>query len=308
LNIPKINLKKIFNFDKNKKKKKNKSGSIAIPFMVTFIISLLSIGGFAVYMLDYVRNNTLDTGGETKSSIEYVPTAEDNMTMLLVVDPRNPATEPYTFVLLRFLPADKKIFVMPIPEKTLANVSNKRDTLDSFYLYLGIVKTVQAVEDVTKVKIDRYLHCGADTFKQITEVLGSVNFLVPKEFESTIGTGEFLFSGEDINDIIFFGFYGKGEDERIVKIGTILTRLINQSSKAKVSESLEDKYSALKSAIDTDIDSAYFYGQILAAKYLLENAAKPAEFIKPEGTFAMEDQFIFDPAFTANLKNKLKIG
>jgi hypothetical protein len=138
--------------------------------------------------------------------------------------------------------------------------------------------------------------------------LGNVNYLVPKEFESTIGAGEYLFSGEDVNDIIFFGFYGKGEEERIDKIGTILTRLMNQSSKAKVSESLEDKYSTLKSEIDTDSDSAYFYGQILAAKYLLENAATPAEFIRPEGTYAMEDQFIFDPAFTSKLKDKFKLG
>ncbi|GHU53668.1 hypothetical protein FACS1894132_06480 [Clostridia bacterium] len=259
-------------------------------------------------MLDYVRNNNLDTGGNIQDAESYTPTAADNMTMLLIVDPRSAAQEPYTFILMRFLPADRKIFIMPLPERTLTNVSNQRDTLDSFYLNMGVVKTEQAVENATGIKIDRYLHCNSDTFAKITEVFGGVNFLVPKEFESTIGRGEYLFTSSDINDLMFFAYYGGGEKERVIKAGTILTGLINQSSKSKVSENFEDKYITLKDLIDTDIDSAYFYGQVLAVKYLLEHSSAPAEFVNPNGTYAMEDQFIFNPEFTKTLADKFKLN
>ncbi|MDR0919358.1 MAG: LCP family protein [Oscillospiraceae bacterium] len=300
-----MDLKKLF----KRKRKRRKSGSIAIPFMVTFLISLVGIGGFTVYMLDYVRNNTLDTGEyDTPTAEAFVPDSDDNMTMLLIIDPRTAATEPYNFIVFRFLPKDEKVYIMPIPENTLSNVSNQRDTLSSFYLNAGVVTAEQAVENALGFKIDRYLHCNAASFEKITELFGNVNFLVPQEFESSIGRGEYLFSGKDISDIMFFSYYPGGEKERIIKAGTILTGLFNQSSKAKVSENFEDKYVNLKEDVDTDIDSTYFYGQVIAVKYLLEHASSPAEFVNPDGTYAMESQFIFNPDFLTKLKDKFKLN
>lgn len=288
----------------NMTKKRKRSGSIAIPFMIAFLISLIAIGGFAVYMLDYVRNNKLDKGGVTDNGV-YIPTAEDNLNLLLIIEPTQKDRNPYTFVFVRGIPSEKKIFILPIPEQTLCNVSNQRNTLKSFLTDMGVVSAIQAVEYAVNTKIDRYLLVKEEAFPLVADVFGGANFLVPTEFEEEVGRGEYYFTGEQLTKLITFPNYRGGENDRVIKTGSILSAMINQSRKSKISETLEDSYIALKPSLDTDIDSSFFYQQIAAARYLLDNSKYPAEFIIPEGTYTAGNQYTFNPDFVESLARKM---
>jgi anionic cell wall polymer biosynthesis LytR-Cps2A-Psr (LCP) family protein len=281
-------------------KRKKRKGGIALAFLISFVLALIIVGIVAQKMLKYVRENELEKGGVSDINAANIPTADDNMTLLFTLEPDNKLTEPYTFVVFRFIPESAKMYIFPLPAETMANVTNQRDTLSVFYTNYGIVKLKQAVENVIGCEVDRYLSCNVESFKQIVEIFGGATYLVPNDFEEEFGgNGALKLTGDEFLKIITYNNYKGGEKERVTNTATILWAMFNQSRKAALAETLEDNFITIKDSIDTDIDSSFFYNHLTAAQYLLENSSSPAEYIIPKGTYSPGGIFMMDTEFTA---------
>ena len=109
-----------------------KKGSIAIPFLVTFLIALLIVGGGALYIyksLDINKESELD---ELYATEYGTATYEDSHTILFVLNvPEQKCSS--TFLLMRSVPKEKKLLITGIPSNTITIFNEKQASLKEVY-------------------------------------------------------------------------------------------------------------------------------------------------------------------------------
>lgn len=132
---------------------KAKKGHVAIPFLLAFLLGIVVIGGIAAYMFN--KLSAKENVQPMQSSV-VKPTAEDNMTLLFVLDEAHDAC-PLTFVAARVMPGEKKIILVSLPSNMLAIINDKQDTLANFYKTGGIQTAKTAIENEAGIYADKYI-------------------------------------------------------------------------------------------------------------------------------------------------------
>ena len=232
------------------KKKKKKSGSIAIPFLLTFLISLIVIGGIAMIIYDKIDKD--DSSLLTMVNEAGTLSEEDNHTVMLILDLSDSVDipdessednedyqddeyyeddetydweetgedveevypEPYTFIVMRSTPVDKQILFMGIPSNMLVGSDNKR--AEDVYVSSGAAGISQSIEYTLGIEIDRYAVFDSESFKKACNILGGVSYAVPKGIAGVPESdSEQYLSPEQIEKIISYGGYSGGEIQRI---------------------------------------------------------------------------------------------
>ena len=114
-------------------KQKQKLGSTAIPFLLTVLISLIVIGGTALFIFERIEKDD-SSEPESVDKIEYfTPTAEDSSTLMLILDLED-GVSPITFMVLRIDPEMRRYVCIPIASTTI--------NYDGHYVWLNIIKMV----------------------------------------------------------------------------------------------------------------------------------------------------------------------
>ena len=90
---------------------KKKSGSIAVPFLVTIFIGLILVGGAAYGIYRYLGFGKTEAPPEPTPRTGQSVTYDDNHTILLILDePEQRCSS--TFVLIRSIPIKKEIILI----------------------------------------------------------------------------------------------------------------------------------------------------------------------------------------------------
>ncbi len=336
-------------------KKKKKTGSVAIPFLITFLVSLVIIGGAAMFIYDKVDNDE----SSLLSMANEVGTlsSDDDHTILLVLDMSDsivsssddydlyqedysdgeedeeeydeeedednededyyddysPAShyvhQPYTFMLLRSRPVDKKMTFIGIPSDMLIGEANRQ--AQDIYLDNGVVALRNSIQYTLDVNIDRYMQFDTESFKKLCNILGGVNYPVPKGVEGIEYSGEEQYlSAEQTEAIISCGSLSGGELQRISTACSLAAAMMNQTSGERIAGNLDNSFNAMVNVAKTDISAIDYNNRKYAIKFMLkysdptddnETRSSRADFVTPYGSMERSG-FAADKYFSKDIK------
>ncbi len=275
-------------------KKKRRGGHVAIPFLIAFLLGIVCIGGIAVLIfrsIDPVDNTVHEMQGTVQ-----VPTAENNFTLLFVLD-EDTDPSPLTFTIARVLPAEKKIVLITLPSNMLAMANGRQYTLSESYRNGGVSLTKQAIANETGIEIDRYAILDTVAFQKICNIFGGVVYELPNEMEGFENTGkEQYFGPSKIEKVLTYPLFAQGEMQRSAVAADILCDMLNQTDHERIAANLDQSFRTLINLMDTDITSIDYNTQKSALKYMYTYGTGMAQFRIVTGTTA-EKKFVMDRKF-----------
>lgn len=321
--------------------KKKKTGSVAIPFLITFLISLVIIGGAAMFIYDKIDNDE----SSLVSMVNEVGTLsdEDNHTILFALDMSDTVTtdsgdyidedddeyyeeeyeweedsneeeketysqQPYTFMIMRSEPVNKQLLFMGIPSNMLVGESNKQ--AQDIYVDNGTATLTSSIEYTLGIKIDRHMTLNTESFQKICNVLGGVTFAVPKDVKTVAqADGEQYLSAEQVAEIVSCDNYSGGELQRISTVSSLITAMVNQTSGERIAGNLDNIFNTIINMTESDISAIDYNNRKYAIKFMLkysdpadsESRSTRAQFITPYGK-ENGNEFIADKYFADDIK------
>lgn len=285
--------------------KKKKTGSIAIPFLITLLISLVLIGGAAMIIYDKIDSND----SSLISMVNEVGTLseKDNHTIMFVLDMSdtidltadqtaddddddysddeennddeneedtdseavNYTYQPYTFMIMRSVPVDKSLTFLGIPSNMLIGNDNK--PAQDIYIDNGTAALVSDIEYTLGINIDRYMTFNTESFKKLCNILGGVTFAVPKGVNGVDASeGEQYLSAEQIESIISCGNYSGGELQRISTASSLITAMINQTNGERIAGNLDNSFNSIINVTKSNISAIDYNEKKYAIKFMLK--------------------------------------
>lgn len=264
-------------------KKKQKGGKIAIPFLITTLISLILIGIPALYYYNKItsRNEeiqeTNDTGG-------YIPKAKDCGNIFVVLD-FNDDTLVNTFFVLRTDPTTRTFTLVPFLNSTVVQYNGKTSTIDEFYTSGGIAASKSAVESTFGITLNKYIKLDDVSFQKLCDIFGGASYNVPSGLRG-FNAGEQYLSSEQIQNIITHYAFAD-EEQRVYYAGGILTAMLNQTLGERIAGSLDTNFNSVMNLVsDTDITSMDFTSVRQIIIYMFEEDKYTAQFKNPMGDWA----------------------
>ena len=150
-----------------------------------------------------------------------------------------------------------------------------------------------------------------DDRPKLCNILGGVNFPVPKGVEGIDYTGEEQYlSAEQVEAIFSCGSLSGGELQRISTACSLASAMMNQTSGERIAGNLDNSFNAMVNAAKTDISAIDYNNKKYAIKFMLkysdptndgETRSSRADFVTPYGT-AEKSGFAADKYFSNDLK------
>ncbi|MDD6825015.1 MAG: LCP family protein [Oscillospiraceae bacterium] len=254
--------------------KKRKKESVAIPFLVSMIITLFIIG---IPILKYY-NNIIEKKTEkesTASQTVFTPT-EDNDTTLLFTFTPDDQTLRDSFMLLRTSALEKSFMFIPVSNDMLCGSQKMSEIFDKG----GIIDLKKAIEQSLEIKIDRYMALDTQSITLIWDSIGGVNYPVPDGLKGLNEGTQFLDSTFLIKLISNKKFT---EEARTVTIGSVFSELMANASGTRVADIFDITYNSLVNMAETDITSIDYDNQKKAIEYILRSNQFKSAFRVPGG-------------------------
>lgn len=278
-------------------KKKKKTGHVAIPFLIALLLGIVGIGGVAMFVFKKIN---ADNGPEIKEMTTSItkPTADDNMTLLFVLDENGNESlanaKQLTFVVVRVLPAEKKMVFLSFPENMLAVVDGRNDTLANFFRNSGIQAAKAAIEDQTGIITDRYMILDSESFQKICTIFGGVYYAVPSGTIGFVDSKEPQYLGPPlIEKLVTYSLFENGEIDRTARSADVLSEMINLTDKERIVSSMDANFRTLvNKCVDTDITSVDYSNEKNAIKYMYNYGNTIASFRIVTGQMG-ENQDVF---------------
>ena len=281
---------------------KKKTGSIAVPFLVTVFLGLLIVGGGAYGIYRYFGF------GQDKKPSEPIPrqvttsTYEDNHTILFILDDPDQKCSS-TFVLMRSIPKDKRLIFVGIPTNTIAIVEDQQQSMKGSYEKGGGATAKSFVETVFGITVDRFMKMDKTAFLKTCDILGGVTYPVNVEIAGLRSDGsEQYLNGEQIETLVTYSLMEDGEVQRAYTASSIIANMINQSDGKRLADQFDNSFNAIINLCGingTDLTAKDYREHKAAIKDMLERGTSIATFIVMDGTVADAD-YIPSSAFINN--------
>jgi anionic cell wall polymer biosynthesis LytR-Cps2A-Psr (LCP) family protein len=223
-------------------------------------------------------------------------------------EPTETYPEAYTFVIMRSTPVDKQITFMGIPNNMMTGKENQ--TAEDIFIDGGSAGLVSSLEYTLGIKIDRHMTFNSESFEKLCNILGGVNFAVPKGIDGmTESDSEQYLSADQIENIISYGGYSGGELQRISTVSSLVTAMVNQTSGKRISENLDSNFETIINMVESDITAIDYNDRKYAIKFMLqysdpedsEGRSTRAKFLTPYGKES-DTKFTVDTYFTEDIK------
>lgn len=290
----------------SEKKKAKKSGRIAVPFLVTIFVGLIIIGGFALWLWNY-----LDYGKEKKPPVPtarntYTATKEDNHTVLFILnEPDKDCSS--TFVLMRSLPMKKKMLFIGIPTNTISVIDGEQQSLSGSYERGDAPAAVAFVQEALGVSIDRYMKFDSASFKKLCDIFGGVTYPVDVDIAGIRKGQAQQLNSVQIENFITYPLFKDGESERAFIAASVISSMINQTDGERIADSFDRNFDIIINMTTSDITSVdkknrgpaikdmFRYGSSLSIAMLMDGTISEKDFI-PSSSFIenLPDQYFED--------------
>lgn len=285
-------------------RKKKKSGSIAVPFLITVFVGLLIIGGIAFGIFKYFGLGKGNELHEPTPRAVSTTTYEDNHTIMFVLDePEQKCSS--TFVLMRSIPKDKKLLFIGIPTNTLCVVDGQQQSIKSQYERAGAAAAAQFAEALFGVTVDRYMKVDSASLIKICDVLGGVTYPVNVDIAgfNNDGSNQYMDS-KQIERFVTYSMFPDGEVQRAYIASSVCADMINQTDGSRFAANLDNNFTAIiNMTADSNITSVDYKKRKAAIKSMFERGSAIATFFIMDGTTSYDD-FIPSQSFIDEVKKE----
>ncbi len=309
--------------------KKHASGApVLLVYVVTMLVCLVVFGSAAVVLLDVFvtqpreerereQQKNENKGEEIITEVDY---SAFNETVLFVSAEGEKLNG---VVMIRTLPDQASIKLVPISVKTVAVVGTSTETLATHFENGGITYLKNAVEDAFNITFDKYIKISNDGFNRLVEYLGGTStYVFPQDlYYKDEETGDLTsFShgqatrtlwGDDIIKIINYPLYEGGDAQTAQIVGEISASLINSACytyKDNIISNMQNIFNTIFNNSDTDITSKGFKEKREALEYLVENSSNSScTYRMPTGEWDQRGNFNVSEEFGTELKEYFEI-
>lgn len=247
-----------------------KKGSIAIPFLVTFLIGLLIIGGFVFYLYGNLGMNQKEELDDMDAAEIKSATYEDSHTILFVLDvPEVKCSS--TFIVMRSVPKEKKILLTGVPANTIEIIDGQQENLGELYKNSGVTAAEKFIETISGTEIDRYMIFNEEAFLKLSDILGGVSYAVTVDiagFEDT--DKEQYLNGKQALSLITYPLFGGGEFERASMAASVLSAMVNQSDRQSLKDGFERSFNTLINLTESNITAGDYKKLAYPIEFMIE--------------------------------------
>lgn len=257
---------------KKKRKRKQKAGTIAIPFLITFLISLIVIGLPTIYLYNYLTTDTLASDSDNKGN-EFTPKLSDSKTILFTLDPND---DEYLncFMLLRSIPYTRTFVVLPVANNMYLESQGK--TVDAVYTATGMNKLKASLEEELSISIDHYMFFRDEGFEKLCDIIGCAHYTLPSGLKGFNPGSQFI-SSDGINHLITHYAFNT-EEQRMTLAGSVIAQMINEAMGDRVAGNLDNSFNSVYALCETDITSIDFNNGKSAIVYMFADDKYSAQF------------------------------
>ena len=300
-------------------RKRSSQASVLMVYVSTMLICLMIFGSAALFLLnkfvieprETAKNPTNDT---TQSAVDY---SYANETILFI---GAEGTQINGCVILRVLPTEGKIFVVPISNNTLSLVGTTTGMLTELYKIGGTDYLIKGIEYSYGISFDKYIKMNNFGFDEIVEYFGgAANYEFPKPLiyedkatgEMTAfasGVSPYPLNGYDIRKVVTYPLYLSGE-EQLNALGGVTVSLLNtafSSNSDSITKNMQDIIITLLNNSETNVTQVTFKEVKKAYEYMLKTFDSPASYIIPTGQWE-GDIFNISQESVAEIKEFLGI-
>lgn len=273
--------------------KKRKKESVAIPFLISMIVTLLIIGipVFTFYNHLITEKESTNAGLE---DVIFTPTNDNDTTLLFVYEPNDKSLRP-SFLILRTSAMNKSFTFIPVSNDLLCG----SEKMSAVFKNGGIIELTKAVEKTFETDIDRYMLLNDEALSVICDSFGGVNFAVPEGLKGLNEGTQFLDSGFILKLISNPKF---AEDARTVATGNLFADMLSGASGTRVADIAEYTYNKVINMVETDITSIDYENQKKAVDYIFRSNQYISTYRVPSGK-PSGDGIALDPSSLKQIKN-----
>ncbi len=281
---------------KNVKKVKSvKRKTIAIPFLITILISLILIGIPVMKFYEKVVEKDKIKNFEIKEEDEYKAKPEDDATILFILD-TNDTSDKNTYLLLRTLVDKKQFVVVTLANDTIVDYKNNKSTVDNLYYNGGVPAIKTAISESLNIEIDKYIKLNDESFIKICDILGGVTYYIPEGIKN-FNVGMQYLSSEKI--MTFLSYKNMQEDQRVFAVNGLVSEMLKQTIGERLAEILKDSFFKLIDIMETDISSIDFNNGKDAVAHVFKNDDYNVYFREVKGErdvngFNVDNDFIYE--------------
>lgn len=265
----------------------------SVYFLLTFLTAaavLSIIAGIAIYMIGIRTVPLVPEPNVRIPTTNYTPQSYDNLSVLLIGCEENDT--PKAFLLMKFDAVRGAIPVLLLPPQLLVDGSGKKMVLENVYKQQGAQGTKMILEANLGITIDRYAQVDSESFIQIADTIGSIEYTMPTDLiiraengQVTIRAGNQLLDGKKIAGIIASSSYTQEDLERLKTASDLVVAGINQKMDIIMQDNIDDIFKFAVNLMDTDISYADYEARKNPAKFMLALGVQPAYSVLVSGSF-----------------------
>lgn len=232
--------------------------------IVVILIIFVAIGG-------YVAGTWIITKRPPALITKLVPTQSRNI-VIMGMDGEGLRSD---VLMVAFLNGESgKINLLSVPRDTRVRINDKYYKINSAYALGKEEQTIETLENLLDIKIDNYIKFSFETFRNVIDALGGVDFDVPQDmfYEDPyqdlyidLKAGEQHLDGAKAEQLVRFRQYPMGDEARIAVQQDFIHALVKQKLNPKTLIKLPKIMGELKKNIDTDIAESDYISLALSA-------------------------------------------
>ncbi|MCM1506547.1 MAG: LCP family protein [Ruminococcus flavefaciens] len=280
---------------------KKKSGSIAVPFLLTIFFGLLIVGGGAFGIYRYFGFGQSAPLDEPTPRAAATVSAEDNHTILLILDEPDQKCSA-TFVLMRSKPVEKRLLFIGIPTNTISIIDGQQEHIQNSYDRGGAQAAVNFVNQTFGITVDRYMKFDSESFRKVCDILGGVTYFVePNIAGFKKEGGEEYLNSRQIETLVTYPMFNGREVQRAYTASSILASMVNQTDGKRVADNFKTSFDSIINMINTDVTAVDYKNRQYGIRNMLENGTSIANFIIMDGETSNDD-FIPSESFLNDVR------
>ena len=250
---------------------KKNTGSIAIPFLITLLVSFVILGGIIFFLF-----GGFGGGGDSLKQLEPEITLiseEDQFNLFCVLDTEE-SDKPVCYMFFRFNPVAKRNTCIALPANLAVNNNGASTKLDNVYHMSGVTAARDAAAAALNMTLDRYMVFDSTSFQKLCSILGGVECIVDEKIVGLQESDKMQYlGGSQIQLYLTYPDFTGGEAQRMVVVDSTIAEMLNQTDGSRISETLDRSFSTIINLVkDSDVTAQDYKNRKHAMKYMLEYA------------------------------------
>ncbi len=296
-----------------KKKKKQSQAYVALVYFVTLLFFICVFGAGGYYLID--RYGLIKGIGSSENDDENSIYNKNTTTLFVNPDKDDNLNNS---VLVRFIPANNEIIVVPLSKYVVAEYNSVTDTLENHYNSRGITYLKKTIEQSFGIKIDYYMTITDSAFDDIANLCrgilytpGEDLYYLGEDDNDSVslerGVGVAL-EGKNIRLIMNKPVFSEGPSGNVKAASTFITQLINNAyaqDKSTISN-LDEIFSTFKESGETNLSKTTFHEIKKVIIKTLQETNAPATSMSPTGTWTDDKHFEISSDFPPTMRIAFK--